>query len=86
MKTTKAKQEKGPDLITAIGIYAFVLRRSKRFRRMMRLRRDGNLILTDRFPQVEKAIAIDGLGLENARKRARLAGLPAASGGDLTAW
>ena len=68
VKTTKAKAEKGPDLITAIGIYAFVLRRSKRFRRMIRLRRAGNMILTDRFPQVERAIAIDGLQLEKARK------------------
>ena len=67
-KTTKAKAEKGPDLITAIGIYAFVLRRSKRFERMMRLRHAGNIILTDRFPQVENPIALDGPGLHNARE------------------
>lgn len=66
-KAQKAQTDKGPDLATAIGIYAFAIRRVFRFRRMMRLRRSGNMIITDRFPQIERPGPMDGLGLGNAR-------------------
>jgi thymidylate kinase len=67
-KAKAAQTEKGPSLSTAVGIYAFTLRRVYRFRRMMRLRRAGNTIIADRFPQIERPGPMDGLGLGNARK------------------
>lgn len=66
-KVQKAQTDKGPGTATAIGIYAFVMRRSLRFRRMIRLRQSGNMIIADRFPQIEIPGPMDGLGLANAR-------------------
>lgn len=66
-KAKTAQTDKGPGLITAIGIYAFTIRRVRRFQRMMTLRRAGNMIITDRFPQVELPGPMDGVGLGNAR-------------------
>ena len=66
-KAKTAHTERGPGLATAIGIYAFTVRRENRFRRMMKLRRSGHLIITDRFPQTEIPGPMDGPGLGNAR-------------------
>jgi thymidylate kinase len=66
-KVRLVRKEKGADLPTALGIYAFVVRRGFRFRRMMRLRRAGNTILTDRYPQIDVPGSLDGPGLGNAR-------------------
>ncbi|KMS61395.1 ATP-binding protein [Sphingobium baderi LL03] len=66
-KAKAAQTERGPGLATAIGIYAFTVRRERRFRRMMKLRRAGNLIIADRFPQIEVPGPMDGVGLGNAR-------------------
>ncbi|MGC4252734.1 MAG: nucleoside triphosphate hydrolase [Sphingobium sp.] len=66
-RAQKAQSDDGPGLGTAIGIYAFVLRRAFRFRRMMRLREAGHVIIADRFPQIEVPGPMDGLGLSNAR-------------------
>lgn len=66
-KTGKAKTDQGPDLVTAIGIYGFVLRRVGRFQQMLRLRKAGNLIIADRYPQLERPGPMDGLGLDNAQ-------------------
>lgn len=66
-KAGKAQTDQGPDLVTAIGIYGFVLRRVSRFQQMLRLRRAGNLIIADRFPQLERPGPMDGLGLANAK-------------------
>lgn len=66
-KAKTALTEQGPGLAAAIGIYAFTVRRERRFRRMMRLRRAGNLIITDRFPQTEVPGPMDGQGLGNAQ-------------------
>lgn len=66
-KAQTAHTKKGPGVATAIGIYAFTLRRVARFRRMMRLRAAGNTIITDRFPQIEVPGPMDGPGLGNAR-------------------
>ncbi|MCC2603175.1 nucleoside/nucleotide kinase family protein [Sphingopyxis yananensis] len=65
-KAKTAQTSAGPSPVTAIGIYAFALRRERRFKRMMRLRRAGNLILADRFPQMEVPGSMDGLGLSKA--------------------
>lgn len=66
-KAKTAQTEQGPGLATAIGIYAFTIRRERRFRRMMKLRRAGNLIIADRFPQIEVPGPMDGVGLGHAR-------------------
>jgi thymidylate kinase len=60
-------KELGSSVATAIGIYAFAMRRAVRFRRMMRLRRAGNTIIADRFPQVEIPGPMDGPALTHAR-------------------
>lgn len=65
-KAKKAQTEQGPSLITAVGIYAFTIRRERRFQRMLRLRRAGNLIIADRFPQTDIAGPMDGPGLSKA--------------------
>ncbi len=66
-KAKAAQTGTGPGLVTAVGIYAFAIRRERRFRRMMALRRAGHIIVTDRFPQVELPGPMDGVGLGNAR-------------------
>ncbi len=66
-KAKTAETQAGPDLATAIGIYAFAIRRARRFRRMMALRAAGKTIVTDRFPQTEVPGPMDGPGLGNAR-------------------
>lgn len=66
-KTKAARTEAGPSLAVAIGIYAFTVRRTRRFRRMMKLFRAGNTIITDRFPQIEVPGRMDGPGLDHAR-------------------
>lgn len=66
-KAKVAQSSAGPSAVTAMGIYAFTLRRERRFKRMMRLRSAGNLILADRFPQIDMAGAMDGPGLNNAK-------------------
>jgi thymidylate kinase len=87
-KAKKAQTEKGPSLLTAVGIYAFTIRRVRRFHRMMRLRKAGNTIIADRFPQVEVPGPMDGPGLGHAqpngvigwlarRERRKLEGLAA---------
>ena len=65
-KAQKAQTEKGPGLLAALVIYAFSMRRVRRFRRMMRLRRAGSAIIADRFPQLGVPGPMDGLGLANA--------------------
>lgn len=66
-KAKIAQTDQGPGLITAIGIYAFTVRRERRFHRMLKLRRAGNLIIADRFPQIEIPGPMDGPGLHKAR-------------------
>ncbi len=65
-KADRAKDPGGPSGVTALVIYLFSMRRVRRFRRMLRLRRQGVTILTDRFPQNEIAGPMDGLGLAEA--------------------
>lgn len=66
-KAQTAQTDQGPGLATAIGIYAFTIRRVRRFRRMIRLRQAGNTIIADRFPQLDSPGSMDGVGLGKAR-------------------
>ena len=56
-KTDSARRQlnnkKNPGLFTALVITAFLLRRLRRFRRMLALRRSGLLVITDRYPQLD---------------------------------
>jgi len=51
-----------PKLLPALVIGAFTLRRRRRFKRMLALRRQGLIVVTDRYPQVEIPGAYDGPG------------------------
>ena len=62
-----------PDTLAAMVIFAFSMRRVRRFRRMLAARRRGIAILADRFPQIAVPGPMDGLGLA----RAHPTGLPA---------
>lgn len=53
-------ENKAPDLLPALVMYAFTLRRVRRYRRMMRLRERGMIIIADRYPQLDIPIAADG--------------------------
>ncbi|SEN03647.1 Thymidylate kinase [Sphingomonas gellani] len=66
-KAQKAQAEGGPALPEALVIYAFSLRRVRRFRHMLRLRAEGWAIIADRFPQLLRPGPMDGLGLAGAR-------------------
>lgn len=57
---------KGPDTLAALVIFAFSMRRVRRFRRMLADRRRGIAILADRFPQTAVPGPMDGLGLSRA--------------------
>lgn len=50
---------KAPDTFPAIVMYAFTLRRLRRYRRMMALRRKGVIIIADRYPQLATRSAPD---------------------------
>ncbi len=64
--------EKIPGLATALVIYLFSLARLRRFNRMLKLRRAGVVVLTDRYPQMECPGFYDGPGLSAASPRGRL--------------
>lgn len=57
---------KGPDTLAAMVIFAFSMRRVRRFRRMLADRGRGVAILADRFPQTAVPGPMDGLGLTRA--------------------
>lgn len=69
---TRTRGEKIPGLATALVIYMFSLARLRRFNRMLKLRRAGVVILTDRYPQIECPGFYDGPGLSAAAPRGRL--------------
>lgn len=62
----RTKGAKIPGLGTALVIYAFSLIRKRRFKRVLALRRDGFIVVTDRYPQVEVPGFYDGPGLSAA--------------------
>jgi thymidylate kinase len=55
-----------PGLPTATVIYLFSLLRLRRFKKMLRLRQHGFVVLTDRYPQTECPGFYDGPGLAAA--------------------
>ena len=59
-----------PDALAALVIFAFSMRRVRRFRRMLADRRRGVAILADRFPQLAVPGPMDGLGLTRAKPSA----------------
>ncbi len=77
-RSRQAHKSANPGLLAALVIYAFALRRARRFRRMLKLRGEGYIIIADRFPQVELPSAIDGPGLGTARRRGLVGVLAAA--------
>ncbi|MBS1093125.1 nucleoside/nucleotide kinase family protein [Gluconobacter wancherniae] len=66
-KKTRTKGEKIPGVMTALVVFGFSLLRFRRFQHMMRARRDGVIVITDRYPQAEIAGQCDGPGLSAAR-------------------
>lgn len=63
---SRSREGKIPGLATALVIYGFSLVRLRRFKRMLRLRRQGYVVLTDRYPQTEFPGLYDGPGLSAA--------------------
>jgi thymidylate kinase len=53
-------KNKTPGILPALVMYAFAIRRVRRFRRMLALREQGLIIITDRFPQLDFPKAFDG--------------------------
>ena len=53
-------KNKAPDFLPALVMHAFTLRRVRRFRRMMKLRQQGFIIIADRYPQLDIPSAFDG--------------------------
>ena len=65
--STRAQREKKtPGLLVALIVYAFSIRRLRRFKRMMAQRHQGLIIVTDRYPQLKFPGAYDGTGLSVA--------------------
>jgi thymidylate kinase len=57
-------KNKAPGIFPAIVMYAFTLRRLRRFRRMLALREEGFIIVADRFPQLDFPLSYDGPQLD----------------------
>lgn len=63
-KSTQAQREKKtPGLLVALVLYVFSLRRLHRFKKMMAQRKQGFIVVTDRYPQLEFPGSFDGTGL-----------------------
>jgi thymidylate kinase len=72
---TRTKGERIPGVLTALVVFGFSLLRLRRFRRVLALRQQGVVVITDRYPQTEIAGFYDGPGLSAAR-----------AGGPFVAW
>lgn len=68
-RANQARDPKGkiPGLATAIVLYRLSLRRKAQFDRLLKLRRQGITVVTDRYPQIEVPGFYDGPGLSSAR-------------------
>src|SRR3546814_916204 len=66
-------KNKTPGVLPALVIGAFTLRRVLRFRRMLALRRQGLIVVADRYPQLEVQGAYDCPGLSASAEGSRLA-------------
>jgi thymidylate kinase len=62
----RSKGGKIPGPVTALVIYVFSIFRVRRFKRMMRKRENGFIIVTDRYPQIDVPGFYDGPGLSAA--------------------
>lgn len=62
---------KAPDLLPALVMHAFTLRRVRRYRRMMALRKRGLIIIADRYPQLDIPGASDGPDMSVAAQGGR---------------
>lgn len=60
-------KDKIPGAGTALVLYALSLRRKRRFERVLRMRREGITVVTDRYPQIDVPGFYDGPGLSAAR-------------------
>jgi len=71
-QTDKANKKLGegkqPSLFAALVISAFTIRRIRRFKRMLQLRKEGYIILADRFPQADIHKAFDGPGFSDGNE------------------
>ena len=72
---TRSKDQRIPGLLTALVVFGFSLLRRWRFQRVLALRRQGVMVITDRYPQIEVPGFYDGPGLSAAR-----------AGSSLVAW
>lgn len=61
-----------PGLPTALVLYGFSMRRKARFEELLKLRRAGIAIVTDRYPQIDVPGFYDGPGLSAARAEGEL--------------
>lgn len=57
------KENKTPKLLPSIVVAIFTIRRLLRFRRMLAMRKQGLIVVTDRFPQIDFPSAYDGPSL-----------------------
>lgn len=64
---SRDKDQKIPGAFTALGMYGFSRLRLSRFKRARRLRRQGFIVITDRYPQTEVPGIYDGPLLSAAR-------------------
>ena len=58
--TQNQREKKTPSIFVALVLYAFSLRRLCRFKKMMVQRKQGFIIITDRYPQLEFPSSYDG--------------------------
>lgn len=59
-----AQASEGPTTLAAFAIFLLSMRRYRRYQKMMKLRRQGVIVVADRFPQIAVAnMKIDGPGL-----------------------
>ncbi len=65
-------KQKIPGLVTALVIYLLSTMRQRRFRRTLKLRKAGQMVITDRYPQVEVPGFYDGPGLSAAQPDSRI--------------
>ena len=82
----RTKGSKIPGLATALVIYGFSLVRKRRFQRVLSLRRQGFIVVTDRYPQVEVPGFYDGPGLSAARPDSKLVAALAARERAIYEW
>ncbi|MET0935165.1 MAG: hypothetical protein ABWX83_04205 [Luteibacter sp.] len=64
----RMKDDLQPGLLPALVISGFTLRRRLRFKRMLALRKQGLIVVTDRFPQLAIPGAYDGPGFPQVKK------------------